>query len=923
MQKKWGIIREILFIILSFIVPFTLLIALFSVNNYALFSYGEDTIIMIDMQSEYIAYMRNLKQILLNNDSLIYTNTKVFGGDYLSIFTFYLSSPFNLFVVFFPDKGIPLFFLWSSIIKMSLAGLNFYFLTRFTSKFSYHKILFAVGYGLISYSLIYMSNYMWLDGVMILPLVILGLHFLKDKKHLWLYPLAICYSLLTSWYIGFMICVFATLYFIYLFIAYFKKENLDFLKQLMRFFLFSLIGGFLAAPYWLTAFIHLSGTKGFAEVPKLQWFSISIFLSGLLENNYVTVKSITQYRSYISMFVGVIPLVFFITFFFNKEFKLRDRLALLGVFLFYFIFSSNTITTALLHGGKEPTWFPGRYSFIIGFIVLYTASRSLDESYKLHPLYFSIPALIGIITLIVLKNVKHSSVTEYYSISGFSAFLFFITIIIGIGISLIHYLPIKEEAKKAIPYLPTILIFLEIVSMYRGSDVILKANKKDNAVQSYETYLKDDSYQQYFDKIKQYEKEHDNSPFYRMEATFNRPGNYNRINNNPMFYSYNGLSNYSSSSKKEVESYLWKLGFHYNYFFAKYEYGSTYSINSLLGVKYILQDESLKIPLNRNPSFLSYDAFNKMDLGEEENINYYYNPNVCSLGFVSDETTSYFINEGNKSESGKTYWFDHLEYQNQIFKTLDNSIGEDIFKKLEITLVSDNITYTSDEFGIKTFKNVKDGDVITYKFTVPMEAMNNPCYFGEKDFKQDISFFVNGYTLGSFTYHDRGLIPLTRIKEGENTLRVRFNKDFESISVRPELYYEDLVVAKKYLSSLNSNSFQLKKVNNSSFKKAFTGEINVTNTKKDLIFTIPFEDGVQVYVDGKQVKAKKKLNIFTAISLNNVKEGVHKVTIQYVDQGLILSMPLFIIAIFTLPPLLVFYDKIEGFVFKKRKKEKN
>ena len=191
MNKKLLLFREIGFIVLSFLLPFIFLIIIFSVNDISLFGYKDYTITMMDMQSEYLAYLRNLKQILIHGESLIYTNTQVFGGDYLSIFTFYLSSPFNLFVVFFNDKAIPLFFVWSSILKMSIASVNFYLLARFTGKFTYHKVLFALGYGLISYSLIYLSNYMWLDGVMILPLVILGLHFIKDKKQYWLYPLAI------------------------------------------------------------------------------------------------------------------------------------------------------------------------------------------------------------------------------------------------------------------------------------------------------------------------------------------------------------------------------------------------------------------------------------------------------------------------------------------------------------------------------------------------------------------------------------------------------------------------------------------------------------------------------------------------------------------------------------------------------------
>ena len=88
MKINKTLIKEISLAVLSFVIPFITLIILFAVNKIALNNYSNSTIMMMDMQSEYIAYMRDLRRILLSNGSLIYTNSKVFGGDYLSIFLF-------------------------------------------------------------------------------------------------------------------------------------------------------------------------------------------------------------------------------------------------------------------------------------------------------------------------------------------------------------------------------------------------------------------------------------------------------------------------------------------------------------------------------------------------------------------------------------------------------------------------------------------------------------------------------------------------------------------------------------------------------------------------------------------------------------------------------------------------------------------
>ena len=925
MEKKLRLVKEITLLVVSFVVPFVLLVIIFSVNGISLAGYKGDTIMMIDMQSQYISYLRYYRDLLLNDSSIIYTNAKVFGGDFQSIFAYYLSSPFNFFIVFVKPESIPLFVIWTNILKMSFASFNFYLLMRFSRKFSYTHILCAIGYGLVSYSFIYLSNYMWLDGVMILPLVALGLEFLSKKKYLWVYPLAIAYSLMTSWYIGFMICIFAVLYFIYVFVRDFKTENKEFLMLLLRFAIFSLVGGLLSSTYWLTAFIHLSGTKATSQAPGLQWFSLSSFISGLLENNYSTSSLIRQNNSYISMFVGIVPLVFFITYFFNKEYKLlKERLPLFVIFCFYFLMSINTISAALMHGGREPTWFPGRYSFIIAFIVCYVASLSLEESHKLNPLYYIAPAVLGAGAILIVKYMKHSRVLTYYPLSTASIIMYFVTIAFGALISGAYLLFTKKEKLnnyvKYVPYALPLLIVIQCVSIYRGGNNVIKVNKFEKQYQAYETYSKDEAYQKDFDALKKYDKDTFNSPFYRMESTFNRPGQYNQINNNPMFYSYNGLSNYSSSSKKDVESYMKKLGYHYNGFYAQFNAGSTYSMSSLLGIKYLLEDQESED--NIHPYYLDYETFDKIEL-KNSNLTAYYNKNAVNLGFSSDKTSVHYINEGSRKDGTNIYWFDKFEYQNQIFRTFNNSIDEDVFKPLPITSMVTSIEYEEDSYHIKTFKNVKQGDTIRISFSIPEEAKQYPLYFSEKDETRNILYMLEGYYMPVNTYHKSGIQSFRYIKSRlTHYLTIRFDSNFNSITLRPELYYEDLSVAKKYLTSLNEQSFIIDKVENNMFNKAYRGHINITDNNKDLIFTLPQEKGINVYVDNKKVKTFTKFNVFTAIDLSQFSKGEHNIIIQYQDNGLVAATPLFLVTLLGFVPLVIYYDRMEKLLLKKLGKKK-
>ena len=923
-EKAINIVKESALIALSFIIPLVILIILCSINKLSLTSYSNKTMMMIDMSSEYIAYMSDFRNLLLGNGNFIYTTRKVFGGDFLSIYTFYLASPFNLFVVFFEQEAIPLFFLWSSIIKMSFAGLNMYLLARLTSKFNYQKLIVSIGYALISYSFIYMSNYMWLDGVMILPLVILGLHYLKDKKHLWLYPLGIAYSLLTSWYIGFMICIFVVLYFLVLFFKDFSRKNKENNIFLLRFVVFSLLGGLIAAPFWVTAFIHLEGTKGTAYLPENNFFSLSMILSGFMENNYNDTSMITQYRDYISMFVGVVPLVFALTFFVNKEYRLRERLLYLGVVLFYLICSWNSILTALLHGGREPTWFPGRYSFIIGFIVCYLASKSLDSAEKLNPLGYLLPLGVGLFSIIIVSTVRHSDRLELYHLSIPSVIMYFVTILVG---TIYSYVNTSKKLqgktfdliKKYSFILLSSLVIVQIASSYRGGDKVIKENLKSNQYTSYQTYLNDVKYIEPFNNIKTYEKEHDNSAFYRMEATFNRPGNYNDINNNPFFYSYAGLSNFSSSSKKDIEGYSSKIGFHYNWFWVSYDGGSTYAINSLLGIKYLLEDKNSDE--NIHPYFLDKGAFEKLNL-EDTTVDYYYNSHATSIAFLSDKTSSYYINEGNSTADGKVNWFDKFEYQNQMFKSFDNSINKDIFNPLEIYSFNTSIQFEEDEFGHVRYKNVKAGNTVEIRFRVPLEGYNFPLYFSEKDYVDYVNYYIDGERYEVNNYWHKGIYSFPDNNSHDHVLRLVFQKDFDEVKLIPELYYENLNTSYEYLDAINKYQVKVNKELSSLTKGGFSGTINLNEkVNKDLIFTIPYEKEIHVTVDGKNVETYKKCNIFTAIDLSSLDVGEHKISIYYQDAGLLAGYVLMAFSIVALVPLIIFYDKVEGFLFYRKRKE--
>lgn len=898
-QNKSPLWLEILLGALAFILPLVALIVIFSVSGYSLSGHGGNTVIMFDMQSQYISILRDYRNALINNKSLVYTMDRTFGGEYLSIFGYYLASPFNLFTVFVKENDLPLFFAWSNILKMAFASLNMYLLFRFsTKKVKIGYLGFAFAYGLISYSLVEMHNFMWLDSVMILPLIILGLKYLEQGKYHWIYALSLAYALMTSWYLGALICIFLVIFFIYRYICI--KERKKRIEYLIRFGATSLVGGLIAGMFWFTSFMHLAGTKATGGLPKeLKFFPISVFFSGLLTNNFETSESLSVYSGYATMFTSVITLVFFQLFLFNKKVSLKERISTLAVFLLYFLVVSNNKLNALFHGGQEPTWFPARYSFVIGFFICYIAGLEYEKLEDTPLLALVLPALTGIIVPLITCNVP-TPIVAYgekvtYSINVLGMFLYYGTL--ALVAAYLLNLKYKVVNTKIVDLAMSILIIGLIgVSSSDGATRVLKQLKKDNNGQKYETYLQDCEYQDGINKIKALET-YEN---YRMELTVNRPGNYNEIDNNPMFYSYPGLNHFSSNSKRNVQNYFQALGYHNNGFFEKFDGGSTLSISSLLGLKYLIDDSAVftrnKPIYQQNYPFVELADIKSTD---KESLKFYKNDYAIPLGFVGNNMGSYYMSQGEYVDmpdgTNKIYWYDHFEYQNNIFKTFVSDVTDssgnkkNIFQPLEI--VSSqllNLTYTEDVFGRKSF-TTGDGagyGQILITFKEPASGNYN-LYFCEKNLYDDASYKIDNVPLEISNYWHKGIRGFERKPSGNHQLVITFKGEVKNREIIPEIYAEDIDVLGEYVTALKKQSSNNLKTKNSRFKFGFEGTFNVEKENQTFYFTLPYDKDFKVTIDGKTMKSEVKWDIFTGIPLTNVSLGTHTIKLTYKDSNFI------------------------------------
>lgn len=179
--------------IYSFSITFLLMLILFWHYGYAPF--GGNSMASHDASVQYLDFYSYFKDVLSGKNNITYTFSKTLGGNNIGVFSYYLTSPFMLLCVFFKKTQLHAFFDVLVMLKLSTASFTFcWFLTgRFHKHFSagntsiknFSMVILSVSYGLCQYSIAQSCNLMWLDGVYMLPLILLGVYHMVCEKTAW------------------------------------------------------------------------------------------------------------------------------------------------------------------------------------------------------------------------------------------------------------------------------------------------------------------------------------------------------------------------------------------------------------------------------------------------------------------------------------------------------------------------------------------------------------------------------------------------------------------------------------------------------------------------------------------------------------------------------------------------------------------
>ena len=141
--------------------------------------FGNNTPAVTDAKLQYLDLFAYYRDVLTGQNTAAYTFSNTLGGGAAAIIAYYLASPFNLLVLLFPKEQMNLFLEVLITVKLSAASAAFAWFIgrRFRNRIRGEiTLVLSVSYGLMQYTLAQGSNVMWLDGVILLPFIVLGVH---------------------------------------------------------------------------------------------------------------------------------------------------------------------------------------------------------------------------------------------------------------------------------------------------------------------------------------------------------------------------------------------------------------------------------------------------------------------------------------------------------------------------------------------------------------------------------------------------------------------------------------------------------------------------------------------------------------------------------------------------------------------------
>ena len=630
--------------VLSFVIPLGILLVIFVYRG--IYPFGDRSFLFSDMYHQYMPFFNEFMEKIKAGEGLSYSYNVGIGSNFLALYVYYLASPLHWLAFLVPEAHLMEFMSYLAVIKVSLCGWTaFYYLRRHFDKKEFVALFFSVFYALSGFMAAYNWNIMWLDCVVLLPLIVLGLERLVKEGKCGMYCVTLALSIFTNYYISIMICIFLVLYFVVLLLS--EKRSL---RIVVNFGLYSLLAGGMASILLIPEVCAILKTSfGNSTFPATVESYFSVL--DMLARHSLAVTTHRGLDHWPNIYCGVAVFMLLPMYVINKKVPMKRRFGMLGLAGLMLVSFSTNVLDFIWHGLNYPDSLPARQSFIYIFLLIvmcYEVFLTLKETDAVQILYGYLAA-VGFL-LFCEKFVESED---------FMTGIFIITILFVTGYAVLLYLYRTRDGKRwslLLGYAALVLVITE------------------STVNTINTTIGTTGRSAYLDELKDYQALYEltqekEEGFYRVEK-FTR-----KTKNDGTLAGYPTASVFSSTMNSQVKELYKRLGMRHSKVYYGYD-GATAFTSALLNVDYMFGESD------------KYENY-LYDLVEQSGDIYLYE-NLLTLPFGYVAPYGYDLPEGYKNSP--------MRLQNEMIKEL--GFAEALFQEASIKDDGGDKVVTAYESGI-------------------------------------------------------------------------------------------------------------------------------------------------------------------------------------------------------------------------------
>lgn len=893
---------------------------------------GTYSFILSDLKAQYAPFLAlNRSRLLsLGNGSghlisnLTYSFQLGLGKNFMGTFGYYMASPLNLIYLFFDPSQIDFIIVLLVIIKLSLASG---FMARFLcSRTEDHRTKWPVMLGMVYafslYAQAFAFQIMWLDGYMLLPLLLYFVEkFISRRKYLGI-VLTLLVLFVANYYIAYMVGIYS---FFYLLVRMFELK-VQIKKAVGIAVRYVLCAGFTAMctavlilPVGIDTIVNSDKTQA-SSTPDIIMYSpltlIKMFLMGD-PGDFMDVLPANYPFFFLSLLVTIFMLIYITSKVFNGREKKVLIFCLIGALLSTGFYWFDKAWQAF----DDPNWFFHRHAFLFLTIFLVITLRVLE---RLPEIPFSDIRRAGVIVfagLVITYAVGRYKGEDKLFLYNLIFILVYCFLAAGYGVKK------WPDQFRDIP-----MILSPILAVLVGFELVFAGPMLSSGIESFTSFSGDA--REYISGIEALEEfglkaKTQNAELSAVRAETEHVSDYNPIfyvnEGEPIYGNFRAMSFFNSNSNKRMHHFLKQLGYpvNYNYFAASYDQVIP-SNDAFLSIG--------SVASRRNISFYEKTGADSYETG----LNFYRAGKTLPAAFaMPDSAAGFDFYKLEKTAEDKNYF----AFQNEWYRSMfPQSFTEDFFVTMDDSMVSEPVITNGISFNKNDYKTRADvirgmqSSVSSSSSEAPAEnegentgapiQFDDPIGFESvagKELNEKLKIiyrqneklpirieyhikapsseiycnlstarilnatkvYVNGIQINSFE-SDAFYSQIFRIgsfKEGDD-VKVTFlseSPEWNYIDIR--FGYFDYELFEKQLDSVD-----LTKVKTEVFEDGYCRfAVNGLENNEMIVTTIPAEDGWNLTIDGQPAELGKYQDAFLEFKCPS---GTHTVELTFTPPGL-------------------------------------